>query len=154
MCRREAGEREKKESGSGMMGRGKRDTSHPTPRTFYFSIIAIFIWIPSGSLCVGESQRPLFAFAINLNRVTHAEVSSVDHYLVFSTVTISCSKVGLSRMCLATFGVWSNVLSSLGLLFLLLLLLSSSLYAGTTEIVFAGQQTHCFQLETELPSKL
>ena len=72
----------KKESGWGMMGRGKRDTSHPPPRTFYFSIIAIFIWIPSGSLCRGESQRPLFACAINLNTVTHAVVSSVDHNLL------------------------------------------------------------------------
>ena len=153
-----------------MIGRGKRDTSHPPPRTFYFSIVAIFIWIPSGSLCRGEIQRPLFAFAINLKRVTHAEVSNVDHNLVFSTVTISCSKVVLSRLCLATFGVWSNFLWSLGLLLLLLLLLllsssspspspsppspPSSLFARTTQIVFAGQQTHCFQLETELPLKL
>ena len=152
------------------MGTGKRDTSHPPPRTFYFSIIAIFIWISSGSLCREEIQRPLFAFAINLKRVTHAEVSNVDHNLVFSNVTISCSKVVLSRLCLATFGVWGNFLWSLGLLLLLLsllllLLLSSSspspspsppssLFARTTQIVFAGQQTHCFQLETELPWKL
>ena len=31
-------------------------SSHRPPRAFYFSIIAILIGIPSGSLCRGESQ--------------------------------------------------------------------------------------------------
>ena len=59
LYRREAGER-KKESARGTMGRGKRrsevfPSSHRTPRAFYFLIIAIFIRIPSGSLC-GEER--------------------------------------------------------------------------------------------------
>ena len=155
----------------GSDGKGKERHLPSSPTHFLFFDYCYFYldtqWEP---LQRRESQRPLFAFAINLNRVTHAEVSNVDHNLVFSTVIISCSKVVLSRLCLATFGVWSNFLWSLGLLFLLLLFLlllplsslspspspspSSSLFARTTQIVFAGQQTHCFQLETELPSKL
>ena len=59
LYRREAVEREK-ESAWGTMGRGKRrrevfPSSHRPPRAFYFSIIAIFIGIPSGSLC-GEER--------------------------------------------------------------------------------------------------
>ena len=59
LYRREAGER-KKESAWGTMGREKRrrevfPSSHRPPRAFYFSIIAIFIGIPSGSLC-GEER--------------------------------------------------------------------------------------------------
>ena len=59
LYRREAGKR-KKESARGTMGRGKRrsqvfPSSHRPPRAFYFFIIAIFIRIPSGSLC-GEDR--------------------------------------------------------------------------------------------------
>ena len=59
LYRREAVER-KKESAWGTMGREKRrsevfSSSHRPPRAFYFSIIAIFIGIPSGSLC-GEDR--------------------------------------------------------------------------------------------------
>ena len=32
-------------------------SSHRPPRAFYFSIIAIFIWIPSGSFCGGGSVQ-------------------------------------------------------------------------------------------------
>ena len=57
--RREAVEREKEDT-RGTMGREKRrsevfSSSHRPPRAFYFSIIAIFIGIPSGSLC-GEDR--------------------------------------------------------------------------------------------------
>ena len=48
------------------MGRRKRQerlppfpSSHRPQRTFYFSIIAIFIGIPSGSLCGGEILYPI-----------------------------------------------------------------------------------------------
>ena len=44
LCRREAGEKEKERTRR-MMG---------SPRAFYFSVIAIFIGTPSGSLCGGE----------------------------------------------------------------------------------------------------
>ena len=59
LYRREAGER-KKESARGTMGRDRRrsevfPSSHRPPRPFYYSIIAIFIGIPSGSLC-GEDR--------------------------------------------------------------------------------------------------
>ena len=59
LYRREAVER-KKESAWGTMGREKRrsevfSSSHRPPRAFYFSIIAIFIGIHSGSLC-GEER--------------------------------------------------------------------------------------------------
>ena len=59
LYRREAGEREKEDT-RGTMGRGKRrsqvfPSSHRPPRAFYFSIIAIFIGIHSGSLC-GEER--------------------------------------------------------------------------------------------------
>ena len=50
------------ESARGTMERGKREerlppfpSSHRPPRAFYFSIIAVFIGIPRGSLCGGES---------------------------------------------------------------------------------------------------
>ena len=59
LYRREAVEREKEDT-RGTMGREKRrsevfSSSHRPPRAFYFSIIAIFIGIPSGSLC-GEER--------------------------------------------------------------------------------------------------
>ena len=59
LYRREAREREK-ESARGTMGREKKrsqvfPSSHRPPRAFYFSVIAIFIGIPSGSLC-GEDR--------------------------------------------------------------------------------------------------
>ena len=59
LYRREAVEREK-EGARGTMGREKRrrevfSSSHRPPRAFYFSIIAIFIGIHSGSLC-GEER--------------------------------------------------------------------------------------------------
>ena len=59
LYRREAREREK-ESARETMRRGKRrsevfPSSHRPPRAFYFSVIAIFIGIPSGSLC-GEDR--------------------------------------------------------------------------------------------------
>ena len=58
------GEKKKSESGAQWEGeREKRDSrlfpfSHRPPRAsfFFFSIIAIFIGIPSGSLCGGESD--------------------------------------------------------------------------------------------------
>ena len=62
LCRREAGRKRKKESAQGTMGRGKGEekpprfpSSHRPPRAFYFSIIATFIGIPTGSLC-GEER--------------------------------------------------------------------------------------------------
>ena len=59
LYRREAVEREKEDT-RGTMGREKRrsevfSSSHRPPRAFYFSIIAIFIGIHSGSLC-GEER--------------------------------------------------------------------------------------------------
>ena len=59
LYRREAVEREKEDT-QGTMGREKRrsevfSSSHRPPRAFYFSIIAIFIGIHSGSLC-GEDR--------------------------------------------------------------------------------------------------
>ena len=59
LYRREAVEREKEDT-RGTMGREKRtsevfSSSHRPPRAFYFSIIAIFIGIPSGRLC-GEER--------------------------------------------------------------------------------------------------
>ena len=59
LYRREAVEREKEDT-RGTMGREKRrrevfSSSHRPPCAFYFSIIAIFIGIPSGSLC-GEDR--------------------------------------------------------------------------------------------------
>ena len=59
LYRREAVERETEDT-RGTMGREKRRSevfspSHRPPRAFYFSIIAIFIGIPSGSLC-GEER--------------------------------------------------------------------------------------------------
>ena len=59
LYRREAVERGKRETRR-TMGREKRrsevfSSSHRPPRAFYFSIIAIFIGIPSGSLC-GEDR--------------------------------------------------------------------------------------------------
>ena len=59
LYRREAVEREKEDTRR-TMGREKRrsevfSSSHRPPRAFYFSIIAIFIGIHSGSLC-GEER--------------------------------------------------------------------------------------------------
>ena len=59
LYRREAVERGKEDTRR-TMGREKRrsevfSSSHRPPRAFYFSIIAIFIGIPSGSLC-GEDR--------------------------------------------------------------------------------------------------
>ena len=59
LYRKEAVEREKEDT-RGTMGREKRrsqvfSSSHRPPRAFYFSIIAIFIGIHSGSLC-GEER--------------------------------------------------------------------------------------------------
>ena len=61
LCRMEAGEKEK-ESARGTMGRRKIYERLPSflssllpPRASYFSITAIYIGIPSGSLCRGES---------------------------------------------------------------------------------------------------
>ena len=59
LYRREAVEREKEDT-RGTMEREKGrsevfSSSHRPPRAFYFSIIAIFIGIPSGSLC-GEDR--------------------------------------------------------------------------------------------------
>ena len=60
------GEREKKESARGTMGRGKGEerpppfpSSHRPPRAFYFSIIATFTGIPKGSL-YGEGRFFLY----------------------------------------------------------------------------------------------
>ena len=96
--------RGKKGKQVGSDGKGKERHLPSSPTHFLFFDYCYFYldtqWKP---LQRRESQRPLFAFAINLNRVTHAEVSNVDHNLVFSTVIISCLKVVLSRLCLATF---------------------------------------------------
>ena len=49
------------ESALGAMGRGKREERPRPPRAFYFfSIIAIFIGIPSGSLYGGEISNHSF----------------------------------------------------------------------------------------------
>ena len=59
---------EKKERERGTMGRRKREErlppfpfSHGPPRAsyFFFSITGIFIGIPSGSLCGGESDNEI-----------------------------------------------------------------------------------------------
>ena len=62
MCLREAGDREKRKR-AGDDGKGKErkrgplfTSSHRPPRAIYFSIIVIFIGIPSGSLCAGERK--------------------------------------------------------------------------------------------------
>ena len=69
LCCGEAGEKEI-ESARGRMERRKREerlppfpSSHRSPRASYFSIIAIFIGMPCGGLCGGDS-----CFAINLVR--------------------------------------------------------------------------------------
>ena len=54
------GERKRKRAGNHGKGKEKREfppfpSSHRPRRSFYFSIIAILIGIPSGSLCGGES---------------------------------------------------------------------------------------------------
>ena len=59
LCSREAGEKEKRARGA--LWEGERPlppfpSSHRPPRAFYFSIIAIFIGKPSGSLCGGENR--------------------------------------------------------------------------------------------------
>ena len=44
------------------VGTGRREPwERGWPRAFYFSIIAVFIGIPSGSLCGGESQMAVSA---------------------------------------------------------------------------------------------
>ena len=66
LCCGEAGEKEK-ERALGMMGRGKREEPFPAislfpsspARFLFFSIIAIFIGIPSKSLCEGESVHAI-----------------------------------------------------------------------------------------------
>ena len=79
LYRREAGER-KKESTRGTMGREKRKSevfpsSHRPPHTYYFSVIAIFIRIPSGSLYGKDnftlSCKPVILF---LRRSSDAEL--------------------------------------------------------------------------------
>ena len=66
MCLREAGQ-SKKRKRAGDDGKEKErkrgplfPVSHRPPRAFYFSIIVIFIGIPSGSLCAGERKYPGF----------------------------------------------------------------------------------------------
>ena len=58
--------RERNRMRAGDNGKGKErrkallphfPSSHRPPRAFYFYITAIFIGIPSGSLCRGESDR-------------------------------------------------------------------------------------------------
>ena len=67
MCCREAGEKER-ESARGTMRRGKREGRlRVTVSAFYFSIIAIFIGKPSGSLCGGESSHFGWLDLIGLN---------------------------------------------------------------------------------------
>ena len=67
MCCREAGEREK-ESARGAMGRGKKEERLSVrARVFYFSIIAIFVGKPSGSLWGGESSHFGWLDLIGLN---------------------------------------------------------------------------------------
>ena len=81
LYRREVGEREK-ESARGTMGREKRrsqvfPSSHRPPRAFCFSVIAIFIGIPSGSLC-GEERFILSCKSFKilfLRRSSDAELS-------------------------------------------------------------------------------
>ena len=70
-CPREAGERERRKR-AGDDGKGKERKRGlfalpiGSPRAFKFSIIAIFIWLPSGSHCEGESGRGLKETKIRL----------------------------------------------------------------------------------------
>ena len=70
LCSREAGEKEK-ESARGTMGRGKTAPAFSlfplSPARFYFSIVAIFIGKPSGSLCGGENRWIKYYPGVNLN---------------------------------------------------------------------------------------
>ena len=68
-CREVGGERKRERAGHD--GKGKKRREAPAfslfpsfPRAFYYLIIAIFIGMPCGSICGGES-----CFAINLVRV-------------------------------------------------------------------------------------
>ena len=59
LCCREAGEKEGRLGRKKKMARGgEGGTIRVSPRAFYFSIIAIFTVISSGSLCGGERVYP------------------------------------------------------------------------------------------------
>ena len=58
LCCREAGEKEGRLDRKKKMARGGGGTIRVSLRAFYFSIIAIFTVIPSGSLCGGERVYP------------------------------------------------------------------------------------------------
>ena len=74
LCCEEAGEKKKKARGGRWEGEERREasppfpSSHRPPRAFYFSIIAIFIGIPSGSLCRGERSSNRFDVNRKLTR--------------------------------------------------------------------------------------
>ena len=61
--------RERKKKGAEHDGKGQEierpfPSSYCPPRAFYFSIIAIFIWIPSGILCGGERSSGAFSTSL------------------------------------------------------------------------------------------
>lgn len=67
LCRREA--ERKKKRGAGHDGKRQEierpfPSSYCPPRAFYFSIIAIFIWIPRGSLCGGGRSPRTFSTSL------------------------------------------------------------------------------------------
>ena len=67
LCCREA--ERKKERGAGHDGKGQEierpfPSSYCPPRAFYFSIIAIFIWIPRGRLCGGGRSPRTFSTSL------------------------------------------------------------------------------------------
>ena len=85
MCLREAGDREKRKR-AGDDGKGKErkrgplfTSSHRPPRAIYFSIIVIFIGIPSGSLCAVERKYAGF-WNISLENVRRAVSPNMTKY--------------------------------------------------------------------------
>ena len=61
--------RERKRKRAGHDGKGQEKerpfpSSYCPPRAFYFSIIAIFIWIPRGSLCGGGRSPRTFSTSL------------------------------------------------------------------------------------------
>ena len=74
LCCGEAGEKKRKRAGHDGKGKDRRQasppfpSSHRPPRAFYFSIIAIFIGVPSGSLCGGERSSNRFDVNRKLTR--------------------------------------------------------------------------------------
>ena len=93
--------RERNRMRAGDNGKGKErrkaslphfPSSHRPPRAFYFFIIAIFIGIPSGSLCRGESdraQRPVTVLAL---------VKKVNYIIMRLFIPFP------QRLCRTTFG--------------------------------------------------